>query len=126
MYAYRVLVSRAYSLAVPFFRHESHFSSLPQRGTLKSNNKQFDSSYDRGQPFSFNIGSGEVIRGWDEGVALMSLGEKAVLDISSDLGYGEEGAGNGVIPPNADLLFEVQLLGINAQTAPSGGCCIVM
>jgi FKBP-type peptidyl-prolyl cis-trans isomerase len=98
-----------------------------RRGTLKSNGKQFDSSYDRGQPFSFKIGLGQVIRGWDDGVLLMSLGEKAVLDITSDFGYGEEGAGNGVIPPNADLVFEVKLMGINGQLAPSDdGCCIVL
>ncbi|GAX22770.1 FK506-binding protein 14 [Fistulifera solaris] len=97
------------------------------KGTLKSNGKQFDSSYDRGQPFSFKIGLGQVIRGWDDGVLLMSLGEKAVLDITSDFGYGEEGAGNGVIPPNADLVFEVKLMGINGQLAPSDdGCCIVL
>lgn len=94
---------------------------------MKSNGKQFDSSYDRGQPFRFQIGMGQVIRGWDEGVMQMSLGEHATLHITSDYGYGEEGAGNGVIPPHADLVFEVQLLGINAQTAPSdGGCCIVL
>jgi FK506-binding protein 1 len=105
-----------------------HFSlTHTRRGTLKSNGKQFDSSYDRGQPFSFKIGLGQVIRGWDDGVLLMSLGEKAVLDITSDFGYGEEGAGNGVIPPNADLVFEVKLMGINGQLAPSDdGCCIVL
>lgn len=81
-------------------------------GTLKSNGKKFDSSVDRGQPFQFKIGVGQVIRGWDEGVMKMSLGEKAVLTISSDFGYGARGAG-GVIPPNADLVFEVELLKIN-------------
>lgn len=97
------------------------------RGTLKSNGKQFDSSYDRGKPFQFKIGVGQVIKGWDEGVKLMSLGETAVLHLSSDFGYGEEGAGNGVIPPNADLIFEVQLLGINDTKAVTGGaCCVVL
>jgi FK506-binding protein 1 len=81
-------------------------------GTLKSNGSKFDSSKDRGKPFQFTIGIGQVIKGWDEGVMQMSLGEKCVLDITSDFGYGARGAG-GVIPPNADLLFEVELLKIN-------------
>merc|ERR1712100_986321 len=80
-------------------------------GTLTDGSK-FDSSVDRGKPFAFTIGVGQVIKGWDEGVIQMSLGEKAVLKISSDYGYGAAGAG-GVIPPNADLIFEVELLGIN-------------
>lgn len=91
----------------------------------------FDSSYDRGQPFAFKIGKGEVIKGWDEGVMLMSLGEKALLKISSDYGYGADGAGGGVIPPNADLHFEVELLAIGDQVAVipkegGGGCCIIL
>ena len=73
---------------------------------------KFDSSRDRGQPFSFTIGVGQVIKGWDEGVMQMSLGEKATLDITADYGYGARGAG-GVIPPNADLLFDVELIAIN-------------
>eukprot|EP00754_Rhynchopus_humris_P042932 Rhum_TRINITY_DN2856_c0_g1::Rhum_TRINITY_DN2856_c0_g1_i1::g.8627::m.8627/K09568/FKBP1; FK506-binding protein 1 len=80
-------------------------------GTL-ANGQKFDSSVDRGQPFSFQIGVGQVIRGWDDGVMQMSLGEKAVLDITPDFGYGARGAG-GVIPPNAQLKFEVELLRIN-------------
>mmetsp|Transcript_35988 Transcript_35988/g.84152 ORF Transcript_35988/g.84152 Transcript_35988/m.84152 type:complete len:146 (+) Transcript_35988:448-885(+) len=80
-------------------------------GTL-SNGKKFDSSRDRGQPFRTQIGVGQVIRGWDEGVPTMSLGEKAILRMTSDFGYGPRGAGN-VIPPNADLTFEVELLRIN-------------
>jgi len=80
-------------------------------GTL-TNGSKFDASYDRGRPFSFTIGTGQVIRGWDEGVMKMSLGEKAKLHITSDYGYGPEGAG-GVIPPNADLIFQVELLNIN-------------
>ena len=76
---------------------------------------QFDASRDRGRPFQFTIGIGQVIRGWDEGVAQMSLGEKAVLRNTSDYGYGARGAG-GVIPPNADLNFEVELLGINGMS----------
>eukprot|EP01061_Rhynchopus_euleeides_P037587 TRINITY_DN641_c0_g1_i1.p2 TRINITY_DN641_c0_g1~~TRINITY_DN641_c0_g1_i1.p2 ORF type:complete len:110 (+),score=53.90 TRINITY_DN641_c0_g1_i1:56-385(+) len=81
-------------------------------GTLASNGQKFDSSVDRGQPFQFQIGVGQVIRGWDEGVMQMSVGEKAVLKLTSDFGYGARGAG-GVIPPNADLNFEVELLKIN-------------
>lgn len=81
-------------------------------GTLASNGAKFDASRDRGKPFQFTIGIGQVIRGWDEGVMQMSVGEKAVLEISSDYGYGPRGAGN-VIPPNADLNFEVDLLSIN-------------
>merc|ERR1711874_124227 len=81
-------------------------------GTLTANGKKFDSSVDRGQPFVTQIGVGQVIKGWDEGVPQMSLGEKATLKITSDYGYGASGAG-GVIPPNADLTFEVELLKIN-------------
>mmetsp|Transcript_24873 Transcript_24873/g.36797 ORF Transcript_24873/g.36797 Transcript_24873/m.36797 type:complete len:109 (-) Transcript_24873:123-449(-) len=81
-------------------------------GTLKDNGEKFDASSDRGRPFKFKIGVGQVIKGWDEGVAQMSKGEKALLHITSDYGYGARGAG-GVIPPNADLVFEVELLEIN-------------
>lgn len=70
---------------------------------------KFDSSVDRGRPFSFTLGVGQVIKGWDEGVATMKKGGKRTLHIPSALGYGSRGAG-GVIPPGADLIFEVELL----------------
>lgn len=83
--------------------------SVNYRGTLL-NGKEFDSSYGRG-PFQFPLGAGRVIKGWDEGVAGMKVGGKRKLVIPPDLGYGSRGAG-GVIPPDATLIFEVELLGV--------------
>ena len=85
--------------------------SVHYTGTLENATK-FDSSVDRGTPFSFILGAGRVIQGWDLGVAGMKVGEKRKLTIPPELGYGASGAGN-VIPPNATLIFEVELLGIN-------------
>ncbi len=82
-----------------------HYTGWLQNGT------KFDSSRDRGQPFTFTLGVGQVIKGWDQGVAGMRVGDTVKLTIPPELGYGARGAG-GVIPPGATLIFEVELLGI--------------
>ncbi len=83
-----------------------HYTGMLEDGTV------FDSSYKRNQPFEFELGTGQVIAGWDEGIALMKVDAKYRLIIPAELGYGARGAG-GVIPPNATLLFDVELLGFS-------------
>jgi peptidylprolyl isomerase len=86
--------------------------SVHYTGWLASNGKKFDSSVDRGQPFMFQLGAGQVIKGWDEGVSGMKVGGKRQLRIPPELGYGSRGAGGGVIPANATLIFDVELLAV--------------
>ena len=84
---------------------EVHYTGWLENGT------KFDSSLDRGRPFKFKLGAGQVIKGWDQGVAGMKVGGKRKLTIPADLGYGRQGAG-GVIPPGATLIFDVELLSV--------------
>ena len=89
-----------------------HYTGWLHDSTKPDNKgRKFDSSVDRGDPFQFHLGGGQVIRGWDEGVAGMKVGGKRTLIIPPEMGYGARGAG-GVIPPNATLVFDVELLGV--------------
>ncbi len=83
-----------------------HYTGYLMDGTI------FDSSVERGEPISFSLGNGMVIRGWEEGIGLMKVGDKFRLIIPSQLGYGERGAGGGKIPANATLIFDVELIGV--------------
>ncbi len=74
--------------------------------------KKFDSSLDKGQPFEFTLGAGRVIKGWEEGIASMKIGGQRKLVIKPELGWGERGAGGGLIPPNSTTVFDVELLGV--------------
>lgn len=85
-----------------------HYTGWLMEGGKKG--RKFDSSRDRGQPFAFPLGAGRVIKGWDEGVAGMKTGGQRTLVIPPQLGYGAAGAGGGVIPPNATLIFDVELI----------------
>jgi peptidylprolyl isomerase len=86
---------------------------------LLTNGTQFDSSLERNQPFAFRLGAGQVIKGWDEGIMQLRVGDQATLIIPPQLGYGARGAG-GVIPPDATLIFIVEVVGIR-ETSPAGG-----
>lgn len=90
-----------------------HYTGYLEDGT------EFDSSVDSGQPFSFAIGQGLVIPGWDEGIALLNVGDKGRLILPPELGYGERGAGGGIIPPNATLVFDVELVDIRPGSPDS-------
>lgn len=90
--------------------------SMHYRGTLLANGKQFDASYDRGQPFSFKLGAGQVIKGWDQGLLDMCIGDKRTLTIPPELGYGQRNM--GPIPAGSTLVFETELLAIEGVKAP--------
>ena len=86
---------------------DAHYS-----GTLASNGQKFDSSYDRGQPLTFVVGAGQVIKGWDEGFVGLKVGTKATITCPPDYAYGQQGVGNGLIPPNSTLIFEIEVVAI--------------
>ncbi|KAI0536072.1 hypothetical protein GGR58DRAFT_476516 [Xylaria digitata] len=86
------------------------------RGTLASNGNKFDASYDRGKPFSFQLGAGRVIKGWDEGLVDMCIGEKRTLTVPPEFGYGNRGM--GPIPAGSTLVFETELIGIQGVPKP--------
>ncbi|XP_063281690.1 peptidyl-prolyl cis-trans isomerase FKBP1A [Pelobates fuscus] len=90
------------------FPKKGQLTSVHYTGTLEDG-KKFDSSRDRGKPFTFRMGRHEVIKGWEEGISQMSLGERSLLTISSDFAYGSKGH-PGIIPPHATLKFDVELL----------------
>lgn len=96
--------------------HEGDIVATHYIGTLENGTK-FDSSYDRGEPFAFPLGSGMVIKGWDIGVVGMKVGGKRKLIIPSELGYGSKGAGGGVIPSNAVLHFDIELVAAETPQA---------
>lgn len=98
--------------AEPGFNVTVHYTGwLYDPSAKDGKGKKFDSSLDRGQPFNFFLGGGQVIQGWDEGFAGMKIGGKRTLIIPSEMGYGARGAG-GAIPPNANLIFDVELLNV--------------
>ncbi|KAK3362042.1 peptidylprolyl isomerase [Lasiosphaeria ovina] len=86
------------------------------RGTLQSNGEKFDASYDRGSPFSFKLGGGQVIKGWDEGLLDMCIGEKRTLTVPPSYGYGQRSM--GPIPAGSTLIFETELVGIDGVVKP--------
>ncbi|KAL2151519.1 hypothetical protein VTH82DRAFT_6617 [Thermothelomyces myriococcoides] len=90
--------------------------SVHYRGTLQSNGQKFDASYDRGSPFSFKLGAGMVIKGWDEGLLNMCIGEKRTLTIAPSYGYGDRSV--GPIPAGSTLVFETELMGIDGVPQP--------
>ena len=89
---------------------KAHYS-----GYLLETGKKFDSSYDRGKPLAFAVGTGQVIKGWDEGLLSMNVGGKRMLVIPSKLAYGKRNVGNGLIPPDSDLVFYVELVTITSS-----------
>ncbi|KAG7284087.1 Peptidyl-prolyl cis-trans isomerase fpr2 [Staphylotrichum longicolle] len=96
--------------------HKGDTINVHYRGTLQSNGEKFDASYDRGTPFSFKLGAGMVIKGWDEGLLDMCIGEKRTLTIGPSYGYGDRNV--GPIPAGSTLVFETELMGIEGVPKP--------